>query len=274
MSMDQQSGGAGDEAGRARDEVQAEERPGLVPGRSPGLVPGCKFSYCPGCSHTVSNRLLGQVIEEMGIKDRAILVGPVGCSEMVVFYIDVDSVSASHGRAPAVAVGLKRCLPDRVVFTHQGDGDFAAIGIAEALAAAQLGESITLIWVNNANYGMTGGQMGPGTLAGQRTKTTPAGRDVKTAGFPFHASELLATLPGVAYVERVATHTPAHIQKTKEAIRRAFEVQMQGRGLSVVEVLGVCPTGWGLSVKEAFQWYQEHLLVEFPLGRLVDRQSS
>jgi len=259
MSMDRQDG-------EARDGAQAEARP--------GLVPGCKFSYCPGCSHAVSNRLLGQVIEEMGIKDRAILVGPVGCSEMVVFYIDVDSVSASHGRAPAVAVGLKRCLPDRVVFTHQGDGDFAAIGIAEALAAAQLGESITLIWVNNANYGMTGGQMGPGTLAGQRTKTTPAGRDVKTAGFPFHASELLATLPGVAYVERVATHSPAQVRKTKEAIRRAFEVQMQGRGLSVVEVLGVCPTGWGMSVKEAFQWYQEHLLVEFPLGRLVDRQSS
>jgi 2-oxoglutarate ferredoxin oxidoreductase subunit beta len=240
----------------------------------PGLVPGCRFSYCPGCSHAVSNRLLGQVIEEMGIKDRAILVGPVGCSEMVVFYIDVDSVSAAHGRAAAVAVGLKRCLPDRVVFTHQGDGDFAAIGIAEALTAAQLGESVTLIWVNNANYGMTGGQMGPGTLLGQRTKTTPSGREARAAGFPFHASELLASLPGVAYVERVATDSPAHIQTAKQAIRHAFEVQVQGLGLSVVEVLGVCPTGWGMGVKEAFHWYQEHLLAEFPLGRLVDRRAS
>lgn len=236
-----------------------------------GLVPGVEFSYCPGCSHSVTNRLLGQVIEEMGIKERAVLVGPVGCSEMVVFYIDVDSVSASHGRAPAVAVGIKRCRPECVVFTHQGDGDFAAIGIAEALAAAQLGEPITLIWVNNANYGMTGGQMGPGTLVGQRTKTTPTGRDARTAGRPFHASEMLAGLPGVAYVERVATHTPAHIRQAGEAIRRALEVQIAGRGLSVVEVLGICPTGWGMSTKEAFQWYREHLLAEFPLGRLADR---
>ncbi len=252
----------------------SEERRLETEGGQPGLVPGCKFSYCPGCSHTVSNRLLGQVIVELGIRERAILVGPVGCSEMVVFYLDVDSVSAAHGRAAAVAVGLKRCLPDRVVFTHQGDGDFAAIGLAEALTAAQLGESITLIWVNNTNYGMTGGQMGPGTLIGQRTKTTPTGREPKSAGLPLHASELLATLPGVAYVERVATHTPEHIRAARQAIRRAFEVQMKGVGLSVVEVLGVCPTGWGMGVKEAFQWYREHLMAEYPPGILVDRTAS
>ena len=237
----------------------------------PGLVAGCQFSYCAGCSHSVTNRLLGQVIEEMGIADRTILVGPVGCSEMVVFYIDVDAVSASHGRAPAVAVGIKRCRPDRIVLTHQGDGDFAAIGIAEALAAAELGEPITMIWVNNANYGMTGGQMGPGTLIGQRTKTTPAGRDARSSGAPFHATEMLATLPGVAYAERVAAHTPRHIDAAREAIRRALTVQAEGRGTSIVEVLGICPTGWGMSVKDAYQWYKDHLMVEFPLGRLAER---
>jgi 2-oxoglutarate/2-oxoacid ferredoxin oxidoreductase subunit beta len=236
-----------------------------------GLVPGCEFSYCPGCSHSVTNRLLGQLVEEMGIKDRTVLVGPVGCSEMVVFYIDVDAVSAAHGRAPAVAVGVKRCRPDCIVITHQGDGDFAAIGFHEALNAAQLGEPITMIWVNNANYGMTGGQMGPSTLVGQRTRTSPEGRDARLAGSPFHASELLSTLPGVAYVERVATDTPAHIKGAREAIRHAIEVQRQGRGASVVEVLGICPTGWRMSVKDAFTWYREHLMAEFPLGRLVDR---
>jgi 2-oxoglutarate ferredoxin oxidoreductase subunit beta len=240
----------------------------------PGLVPGCEFSYCSGCSHTVGNRLVGRVIEEMGIKDRTILVGPVGCSEWVVFYIDVDAVGTSHGRAPAVAVGIKRCRPDRIVLTYQGDGDFAAIGFAEALNAAQLGEPITVIWVNNGNYGMTGGQMGPTTLVGQRTKTSAVGRDAGSAGMPFHASELLANLPGVAYVERVATHTREHIEAARLAIQKAFEVQMEGRGMSVVEIVGICPTGWGMSTKEAFKWYRENLLVEFPVGVLVDRRDA
>jgi 2-oxoglutarate/2-oxoacid ferredoxin oxidoreductase subunit beta len=236
-----------------------------------GLVPGCTFSYCPGCSHTATNRLLGELIEEMGIKDRTILVGPVGCSEMIIYYLDVDSVGAAHGRAPSVAVGIKRCLPDRVVLTYQGDGDFAAMGIAEVFNAAQLGEPISMIWVNNANYGMTGGQMGPTTLVGQRTKTSPTGRELKSAGGPFHVSELFANLPGVAYVERVAMHSADHIRKTKEVIRHAIEVQIEGRGLSIVEVLGVCPTGWGMNTKDAFIWYQEHLMAEFPLGQFADR---
>jgi 2-oxoglutarate/2-oxoacid ferredoxin oxidoreductase subunit beta len=242
--------------------------------KMPGLIAGTRFSYCAGCTHSVTNRLLGQVIEEMGIADRTILVGPVGCSEMVVFYVDVDAVSASHGRAPAVAVGIKRCRPQCIVLTHQGDGDFAAIGFAEALAAAQLGEPITLLWVNNATYGMTGGQMGPGTLVGQKTRTTPTGRQVKEAGWPFHATELLASLPGVAYAERVAAHTPAAIDKARDAIRHAIEVQGEGKGLGVVEVLGICPTGWGMSVKEAHKWYQEQLMAEFPLGRFADRREN
>jgi 2-oxoglutarate/2-oxoacid ferredoxin oxidoreductase subunit beta len=241
---------------------------------APGLVPGCEFSYCPGCSHSVTNRILGQLVVEMGIQGRTVLVGPVGCSEMVVFYIDVDAVSAAHGRAPAVAVGIKRCRPECIVVTHQGDGDFAAIGFHEALGAAQLGEPVTMIWVNNATYGMTGGQMGPSTLVGQKTKTSPQGRSARLAGTPFHATELLAALPGVAFAERVGTDTPAHIAQAKAAIRRALEVQAEGRGAGVVEVLGICPTGWGMSVKDAFKWYQEHLMAEFPLGRIVDRSGG
>lgn len=238
-----------------------------------GLVPGCKFSYCPGsgCAHPVATRILGRVIQEMAIWDRTILVGPVGCSERIIDYIDVDCIRSSHGRAPSVATGIKRCRPDRIVLTYQGDGDLAAIGIADILNAACLGESISVIWVNNANYGMTGGQMGPTSLLGQRTKTSPSGRDAKSAGYPLHVSELFSALPGVAYVERVATHSKAKIDKTKEAIRHAIEVQIADKGLSMVEILGICPTGWSKTTKEALKWYEEHLMVEFPLMKFVDR---
>lgn len=235
-----------------------------------GLVPDCTFSYCPGCAHIPGNRLLGQIVHEMGIMDRTILVGPVGCAEMIVYYLDVDAIAAAHGRAVAVAVGVKRCRPDRIVLTYQGDGDFAAIGVAEILNAAQLGESITAIWVNNANYGMTGGQMGPTTLLGQRTKTTPRGREAASAGTPLHISELLAQIPGVAYVERVAVNSRANLAAAKGAVRHAIEVQQAGKGLSVVEILGVCPTGWGMSTKKAFAWQAEHLETEFPLGKFTD----
>lgn len=238
-----------------------------------GLVPGCKFSYCPGsgCSHPVATRLLGEIIEEMEIKDRTILVGPVGCSEMIIHYIDVDCVRASHGRASSVATGIKRCRPDRIVLTYQGDGDLAAIGIADILSTALLSESISVIWVNNGIYGMTGGQMGPTTLVGQWTKTSPAGRDATTAGRPFHVSELFATLPGVAYVERVATNSKAQIAETKDAIRHAIEVQIAGKGLSMVEILGICPTGWGMTTKDAFNWFEKYFVTEFPLMKFLDR---
>ena len=238
--------------------------------KAPGLVPGCNMSYCPGCSHTPAHRLLGQLVAEMEIMDRTILVGPVGCAEMIVYYIDADAVASAHGRAVAVAVGIKRCRPDRIVLSYQGDGDFAAIGVSEILNAAQLGESITAIWVNNANYGMTGGQMGPTTLVEQRTKTTPVGRKAETAGSPLHLTELLAGMPGVAYAERVAMHSNANIQAAKEAIRHAIEIQQAGRGLSIVEILGVCPTGWGMKTKAAYNWYAEQLLTEFPLGKFTD----
>lgn len=235
-----------------------------------GLVPDCTFSYCPGCSHIPGNRLVGRLVDEMGIMDRTILVGPVGCAEMIVYYIDVDAIAAAHGRAVAVAMGVKRCRPDRIVLTYQGDGDFAAIGVAEIMNAAQLGESITAIWINNANYGMTGGQMGPTTLLGQRTKTTPGGRQAETAGRPLHISELLAGIPGVAYVERVAVHSRAAIAAARDAVRHAIEVQQAGKGLSIVEILGVCPTGWRMSTKKAFAWHAEHLQAEFPLGKFKD----
>lgn len=236
-----------------------------------GLVPGSVFHYCVGCSHTIANRLLGQVIDEMDIMDRTILVGPVGCSEMIIYYIDVDAVGTAHGRAAAVAVGIKRCLHEQIVVSYQGDGDFAGIGIGEILNAAQLGESISAIWVNNANYGMTGGQMGPTTLKNQKTKTTPIGRKPELHGNPLHVSEMLATLPGVAYIERVAMDSKTHITQAKEAMRHAIEVQMAKKGLSIVEILGVCPTGWGMKTKEAYQWYRDHLLNEFPLGVFADR---
>jgi 2-oxoglutarate ferredoxin oxidoreductase subunit beta len=238
-----------------------------------GLVPGCNFTYCPGsgCSHEVATRLLGEVIEEMEIKDRTILVGPVGCSEMIIDFIDVDCVRASHGRAPSVATAIKRCRPDRIVLTYQGDGDLAAIGIADILSTGLLGEPISVIWVNNGNYGMTGGQMGPTTLVGQRTKSSPAGRDAKAAGRPFHVSELFATLPGVAYVERVATNSKAQIAETKKAIRHAIEVQIASKGLSMVEILGICSTGWGMKPKDAFNWFEKHFAVEFPLMKFLDR---
>jgi 2-oxoglutarate ferredoxin oxidoreductase subunit beta len=238
--------------------------------KSKGLVPGCSFSYCPGCTHIISNRLLGQILDEMGILNQTILVGPVGCSEMIVYYIDVDSVASAHGRAAAVAVGVKRSQPNRVVISYQGDGDFAAIGASEILNAAQLGESITSIWVNNANYGMTGGQMGPTTLVDQHTKTTPVGRDSITAGRPLHLTELLAGLPGVAYAERVGMNSRQSIQDAKEAIVHAINVQQQGKGLSVVEILGICPTGWSMGVKQANVWYADQLLEEFPLEKFKD----
>jgi 2-oxoglutarate ferredoxin oxidoreductase subunit beta len=250
---------------KARNRKMAKESKGN------GLVPGCSFSYCPGCTHTIGNRLIGQILEEIGILDETILVGPVGCSEMIVYYIDVDAVASAHGRAAAVAVGVKRSQPQRVVISYQGDGDFAAIGASEILNAAQLGESITSIWVNNATYGMTGGQMGPTTLVGQKTKTTPVGRDHRTAGTPLHMTEILAGLPGVAYAERVGMNSRKNIQNAKDAIGHAIDVQRQGKGLSVVEILGVCPTGWGMSVKDAYAWYGDHLLKEFPLGKFTDK---
>ncbi len=222
--------------------------------------------YCPGCTHGTAHRLVAEVIDEMGIKGKTIGVASVGCSVFAYNYINVDFVQAPHGRAPAMATGVKRLLPDRAVFTYQGDGDMISIGTAEIVHAAARGENITVIFLNNANYGMTGGQMAPTTLPGQKTTSSPAGRDVEVQGYPVKASEMLATLDGATYVVRRSLHDPKNIRLAKKAIRTAFEVQMRGLGFSMVELLSICPTNWGFSPIESMHWMEENMVSYYPLG--------
>lgn len=222
--------------------------------------------YCPGCTHGIIHRLVAEVLVELGVLDKTIGVAPVGCSVLAYDYFACDMFEAAHGRAPAVATGIKRSLPDRVVFTYQGDGDLAAIGTAEIIHAATRGERITTIFVNNAIYGMTGGQMAPTTLPGQVTETSPYGRDVKMAGYPIRVSEMISTLDGAVYVERVSTDSVPNILKAKKAIKKAFELQIKGAGFTMVEVLSICPTNWGLSPLEAMDWLRENMIPYYPLG--------
>ena len=222
--------------------------------------------YCPGCTHGVAHRLVAEVLEEMGVIDKTIGVAPVGCAVFAYNYFDTDFVEAPHGRAPAMATGIKRVLPDRIVFTYQGDGDLAAIGTAEIIHVAARGENITTIFVNNAIYGMTGGQMAPTTLAGQKTSSSPCGRDVETMGMPLRMSEVLAGLPGAAYVVRRSLHNVKEINRAKKAIRRAFEVQLAGLGFAAVELLSSCPTNWGFTPVDSLKWIEDHMLPYYPLG--------
>ncbi len=222
--------------------------------------------YCPGCTHGIIHRLVGEALVELGVLDKTIGVAPVGCSVLAYEYFACDMFEAAHGRAPAVATGIKRSLPDKVVFTYQGDGDLAAIGTAEIVHAAARGERITTIFVNNAIYGMTGGQMAPTTLPGQVTETTPYGRDVKMAGYPIRVSEMISTLDGAVYVERVSTDSVPNILKAKKAIKKAFELQIKGEGFTMVEVLSICPTNWGLSPLESMEWLRENMIPYYPLG--------
>jgi 2-oxoglutarate ferredoxin oxidoreductase subunit beta len=222
--------------------------------------------YCPGCTHGVAQRLIAEVIDELGLAERIIGVAPVGCAVFVYNYFNVDFVVAAHGRAPAMATGLKRLLPDRIVFTYQGDGDLAAIGLAEIVHAAARGEPLTVIFVNNAIYGMTGGQMAPTTLPGQKTSSSPIGRDVATMGSPLHMTELLAGVDGTAYVVRRSLHNAKEILRAKKAIRRAFQVQQAGLGLALVELLSNCPTNWGCTPAESLKWIETHLVPYYPLG--------
>lgn len=222
--------------------------------------------YCPGCTHGIIHRLVAEAIDELGVMDKTIGVAPVGCSVLAYNYFAFDMFEAAHGRAPAVATGIKRTHPDSVVFTYQGDGDLAAIGTAEIVHAATRGENITTIFVNNCIYGMTGGQMAPTTLPGQVTETTPYGRDVKLAGNPIRVSELLSTLDGPAYIERVSVDTPANVMKAKKAIKKAFQLQIEGKGFTFIEVLSICPTNWGLSPAEAFNWLRNNMIPYYPLG--------
>jgi 2-oxoglutarate ferredoxin oxidoreductase subunit beta len=222
--------------------------------------------YCPGCMHGVAHRLIAEVMDEMGIREKTVAVAPVGCSVFAYNYFNFDVVQAPHGRAPAMATGIKRVLPDRIVFTYQGDGDMASIGAGEVVAAAARGENITIIFINNTNYGMTGGQMAPTTLPGQITTSSPKGRDVETQGYPVRAAELLATLEGTGYSVRRSLHDPKNIRQAKKAIRTAFEVQQRGLGFSMVELLSTCPTNWGLTPSNAQKWIEEKMIPYYPLG--------
>lgn len=224
--------------------------------------------YCPGCGHGIAHKLVCQIIDELSIRERVVAIAPVGCAVLAYDYWDFDCTEAAHGRALAVATAIKRVRPQNIVFTYQGDGDLAAIGTNETIHAANRGENLTVIFINNAVYGMTGGQMAPTTLAGQKTATTILGRDVKLQGYPLKISELLAQLPGVCYVERVSLHAPAEIIKAKKAMKQAFENQINKAGFSLVEVLSPCPTYWGLSPIKSMDWIREVMSKEFPLGRI------
>ncbi|MFO8037712.1 MAG: thiamine pyrophosphate-dependent enzyme [Anaerolineales bacterium] len=222
--------------------------------------------YCPGCTHGVAHRLVAEVIDEMGLREKTIGVAPVGCSVFAYEYLDMDFVEAAHGRAPAMATGIKRVLPQNTVFTYQGDGDLASIGIAEIMHAAGRGENITVIFINNAIYGMTGGQMAPTTLAEMKTTSSPYGRDVELAGYPLKMAELLAQMEGSGYVVRRSLHDASNIRKAKKAIRLAFEAQERGLGFSLVELLSSCPTNWNMSPQEALDFVREKMVPVFPLG--------
>jgi 2-oxoglutarate ferredoxin oxidoreductase subunit beta len=222
--------------------------------------------YCPGCTHGTIHRLVAEVLDELDVRERTIGIAPVGCSVLAYNYFDVDFAEAAHGRAPAMATGLKRVSPDKLVFTYQGDGDLAAIGMAEIVHAANRGELLTTIFVNNAIYGMTGGQMAPTTLPGQVTTSSQTGRDVEETGFPIRMAELLGGLPGAAYVTRQSVLDVRGIRRTKQALKTAFRTQLDGLGFSMVEVLSTCNTNWGMSPQEALVWAKEHMVAYFPLG--------
>ncbi|CCX43281.1 MAG: thiamine pyrophosphate-dependent enzyme [Muribaculaceae bacterium] len=232
----------------------------------PALITDNYMHYCPGCSHGVVHKLVAEVLEEMGLADNAIGVAPVGCAVFAYNYIDVDWVEAAHGRAPAVATALKRLMPDRMVFTYQGDGDLAAIGTAESIHAANRGENITIIFINNAIYGMTGGQMAPTTLEGMKTATCPYGRRADLNGYPLKMGDLMAGLDGTCYITRQSVHTPAAVRRAKKAIRQAFENSMAGKGTSIVEIVATCNSGWKMTPDKSNKWMEEHMHAKYPLG--------
>lgn len=232
----------------------------------PACIKPVPYHYCPGCSHGIIHNLIGQVIDDLGVAEKIVGVSPVGCAVIAYDYFDFDVIQAAHGRAPAVATGLKRGRPENIIFTYQGDGDLAAIGCGEIVNAAARGEKITVIFVNNAIYGMTGGQMAPTTLPDQKTSTSPAGRDILKAGNPIRVSEMLATLDGAAYISRVAVNNPKNVIKAKEAIKDAFLNQIEGDGFALVEILSTCPVNWGMSPLDALQWLEQNMIPHYPLG--------
>ena len=238
--------------------------------RKPELLNDVPMHYCPGCSHGVVHKLVSEVVAEMGMTEKTIAISPVGCAVFAYKYIDVDWQEAAHGRAPALASAVKRLWPDRLVFTYQGDGDLACIGTAETIHALNRGENITIIFINNAIYGMTGGQMAPTTLLGMKTVTCPYGRDPKLHGYPLKMADIAAQLEGTCYVTRQTVHTVAAIRKAKNAIRKAFEYSMQGKGSNLVEIVSTCNTNWRMSPVKANQWMEENMVPYYPLGDLQD----
>lgn len=238
--------------------------------KRPHALTDAQFSYCPGCTHGIVHRLIAETIDELGIEGNTIGVAPVGCSVFAYDFFNCDMAQAAHGRAPAVATALKRVHPDNVVFSYQGDGDLASIGTAETVHAATRGEKITVIFINNAIYGMTGGQLAPTSLPGQVTQTSPTGRDVHSAGFPVRICEMLATLDGVALAQRVTVDSPKNVRAAKKAIKKAFEYQIEGAGYTIIEVVSTCPTNWGLSPQDSLKWLRENMLPYYPLGVYKD----
>ena len=236
----------------------------------PHALTDAPLHYCPGCTHGIIHRLVAEAIDELGIEGRTVGVASVGCSVMAYTYFACDMIQAAHGRAPAVATGAKRANPDNIVFTYQGDGDLAAIGTAETVHSAARGENITIIFVNNAIYGMTGGQMAPTSLPGQVTQTSPYGRDVKVAGYPVKVCEMLSQLDGATYLERVAVNNVKNVKNAKRAIKKAFENQVNGLGFSLVEVISTCPTNWGKTPEAALEWVEEKMIPYYPLGVYKD----
>ena len=240
----------------------------------PKALADVPLHYCPGCTHGIVHRLVAEAIDELGIEGRTVGIAPVGCSVMAYDYFNCDMIEASHGRAPAVATGVKRALPDNIVFTYQGDGDLASIGMAETIHSAARNENITIIFINNAIYGMTGGQMAPTSLPGQITQTSPYGRDVTLCGWPIRICELLSELDGPEYLERVAVNSVKNVLSAKKAITKAFRNQVEGKGLSLVEVLSSCPTNWGLTPAKALEWVGEKMIPYYPLGVYKDRTAA
>ena len=242
--------------------------------QKPKALTDAPLHYCPGCTHGIIHRLVAEAIDALGVEGKAIGVAPVGCSVMAYDYFSCDMVEAAHGRAPAVATGLKRAFPENVIFTYQGDGDLASIGMAETVHAAARNENITVIFVNNAIYGMTGGQVAPTSLPGQVTQTSPYGRDVTTAGYPIKVSEMLATLDGPEYIERVAVNSVKNVKAAGRAILKAFQNQVEGKGFSLIEVVSTCPTNWGMTPSDALKWVDENMIPYYPLGVYKDKSAQ
>ena len=241
--------------------------------RSLGLA-DVSNSYCPGCTHGIIHKLVAECLVELEILDRTIGISSVGCSALNYDFFSCDMQQAAHGRAPAVATGIKRVRPNSIIFTYQGDGDLASIGIAEAIHAAHRGENITIVFVNNAIYGMTGGQMAPTTLIGQKTTTSPEGRDAVSSGLPLRISEMMATIPGATYIERVSVHNPKHVFKAKKALKKAFQIQKDNKGFTLIEFISTCPVNWGLTPKDAVDWAVDNMIPYYPLGVFKDKTAE